>query len=231
MPLFFCLGMQKSSMEAEKKKMSITIFVKTRGGVHNVEVSGEETVGKLYTKAACAARLREPRFNLIWEGNVLDRNGDETVQGSGFMEGSVVRLEERNETVTLRELNENPERVAELERLLSADPEMILEVDVGHKYVTLVFMRKTDLPSGLRRLVVTDSLGRVAALGDNFLFGCELTSVTISLPNLTSIGRYFLNKCDHLRIVDLTRLINIPRGTLQVLLAPACNWRPVIVKF
>eukprot|EP01064_Diplonema_japonicum_P024992 TRINITY_DN3585_c1_g2_i1.p1 TRINITY_DN3585_c1_g2~~TRINITY_DN3585_c1_g2_i1.p1 ORF type:complete len:227 (+),score=37.71 TRINITY_DN3585_c1_g2_i1:44-682(+) len=206
--------------------MSITVFVKTISEDHEMEVSGKETVGKLYTKAACATSMQVTRFNLIWEGKILDRNGDETVQGSGFMEGSVICLEERNETVTLWELRHIPERVAELHRLLSADPDIALNIDAGlMNSETTLALKTSDLPCGLRRLIVTDTTGCITTIGDDFLFGCDfLTSISIVIPNLTTVGTCFLFSCDNLRTVDLEHT-SLPPQKIQELLPLISNWR------
>eukprot|EP01064_Diplonema_japonicum_P021185 TRINITY_DN3072_c1_g2_i1.p1 TRINITY_DN3072_c1_g2~~TRINITY_DN3072_c1_g2_i1.p1 ORF type:complete len:337 (+),score=31.74 TRINITY_DN3072_c1_g2_i1:2-1012(+) len=188
----------------------MTVFVKTGGGVYDVEVSGKETVGSLYKKAACATGLLEGKFKLIWEGNILDKNGDTEVQDVELVEGCVVDVEANMRTVRLEELKDKSSKVfSELEGFLAADPELVLEVEVGDQpAVEVLSMKMGDLPSRLQVLVVTDSTGCVTSIDNEFLCQCSLTSIDLLLPNVSSIGDNFLSECEILEAVGLSSITN-----------------------
>eukprot|EP01064_Diplonema_japonicum_P025431 TRINITY_DN36856_c0_g1_i1.p1 TRINITY_DN36856_c0_g1~~TRINITY_DN36856_c0_g1_i1.p1 ORF type:complete len:485 (+),score=19.09 TRINITY_DN36856_c0_g1_i1:42-1496(+) len=183
--------------------MSITVFLRTPHGVHDVDVKGSETVGCLYTKASHAADLAEGRFKLIWNGGVLDRGMHEQIQGSGMAEGSEV-LVEADTSVRQGELTA---RRSELEDSVKADPEMVLVVDVsgGGEVCNL---HNSELPAGIRHLVLIDPEKRVTTLGSNFLSGHpSLVSVDLrDLCNVVTICNSFLYGCRALVSVELSGL-------------------------
>eukprot|EP01064_Diplonema_japonicum_P002527 TRINITY_DN11606_c0_g1_i3.p1 TRINITY_DN11606_c0_g1~~TRINITY_DN11606_c0_g1_i3.p1 ORF type:complete len:233 (+),score=34.19 TRINITY_DN11606_c0_g1_i3:188-886(+) len=170
-------------------------------------------------------------FKLVWEGKVLSMFGDEEVQGSELVEGAVIHVV-AGTMVGLADLKGSSVMKLQLARLVAANPELVLEVDVGDTPDKVVCIVKEDLPSGLRGLVVTDSTNRFRDIGDNFLRGGTLVSLDLKLKlntigshflyisslshidfgdqtNVTSIGKYFLSRCSGLQNLDLSSFTNV----------------------
>eukprot|EP01064_Diplonema_japonicum_P038977 TRINITY_DN964_c1_g2_i1.p1 TRINITY_DN964_c1_g2~~TRINITY_DN964_c1_g2_i1.p1 ORF type:complete len:558 (+),score=88.32 TRINITY_DN964_c1_g2_i1:84-1757(+) len=182
--------------------MSITVFVKTAAGTHDVQLSGKDTIRSLYLKASLAAGVAEGNFKLTWEGSVLDRLYGGEVQSSGLVDGSEAQLVQHTATIGLAELWENPE---EAKNRLQDLPEMVLEIDVGDTPDEIITLESHDLPVGLDHLIIIDSACIPRVTSGGFLQNCLLLSVTVRMT-LVMFGEEFLCDCPRLVSVDFDGL-------------------------
>eukprot|EP01064_Diplonema_japonicum_P034686 TRINITY_DN7285_c0_g4_i1.p1 TRINITY_DN7285_c0_g4~~TRINITY_DN7285_c0_g4_i1.p1 ORF type:complete len:341 (+),score=37.71 TRINITY_DN7285_c0_g4_i1:55-1023(+) len=191
--------------------MSITVFIRTPSEVHDVEISGNETLRSLHDKAAEAAGFHgtATRYTLRYEGTRLKRDG-ERVQSTDLVDGCELLLELGGNEFHVCE-NDIPREEKTIKMRVEEDPDLLLVVNASWSasVVGLLRLQHLDRIGHVRHIRICDPMRTITGILPNFLSQCRygrLATVSFELPCVTIVHDRFIADMWSVSHVDLTGL-------------------------